>query len=284
MIAVTGATGKLGRHVIDSLLNVVPANEVIAAVRDVEKAQDFAARGVQVRPADYTRPETLRAAFAGADKVLLISSNDVGNRFAQHQAVIDAAKDAGVTLLAYTSILNADTSTLKLATDHKATEEAIRASGLPFVFLRNGWYLENYTEALAPALEQGTILGAAENGRFAAAARTDYADAAVAVLTNSGHENKVYELAGDASFTLAELAAEASRQSGKTVTYTNLPEEQWAQTLESFGLPASFAAILADADVQAARGQLDSTSRDLSTLIGRRTTPLADAISQGLKA
>ncbi len=284
MIAVTGATGKLGRHVIEGLLKVVPAGEIFAAVRDVEKASDFAARGVQVRPADYTQPETLRAAFAGADKVLLISSNDVGNRFPQHQAVIDAAKEAGVKLIGYTGILNADSSTLKLAEEHKATEAAIRASGLPFVFLRNGWYLENNTEALAPALEHGTIMGASENGRFASAARKDYADAAVAVLTKGGHENKVYELAGDTSFTMTELAAEVSRQSGKTVTYTNLPEEKWAQTLQSFGLPASFAAILADSDVQASRGQLDSTSRDLSNLIGRPTTSLTEAVSQGLKS
>ena len=290
MIVVTGATGKLGRLVIAGLLEHVPAAEIVAAVRTPEKAADLAALGVQVRQADYTRPETLRPALAGADKVLLISSSDLTTgsdaRAAQHQAVVDAAKDNGVKLLAYTSILKAETSALLLAKVHKATEEAVRTSGLPFVFLRNGWYFENQTDALAPALqhgEHGAILGAAGEGRFASAARSDYAAAAVAVLTGPGHENKAYELAGDAPYTLSELAAEVSKQSGKPVAYNNLPPEGYQSALTGFGLPADLAALLVDADVCAARGELDGSSRDMRSLTGRPTVTLAAAVAAALK-
>ncbi len=218
MIVVTGATGHLGRLVVHGLLKKVPAREIVAAVRSPEKAADLAASGVQVREADYSKPETLAAALAGADRLLLISSSEVGKRAQQHAAVIDAAKRAGVGLIAYTSCLRADTSKLGLAAEHKATEERIRVSGLPYVFLRNGWYLENYTEHLGPALEHGAIPGSAGKGRVAAAARADYAAAAVAVLTATGNEKKIYELAGDFPFTMAELAVgglEARRQDGR---------------------------------------------------------------------
>jgi len=283
MIVVTGATGKLGRLVIQRLLEKVPPAEIVAAVRTPEKAADLAALGVQVRQADYAQPETLRPAFAGAEKVLLISGNELlGGRVAQHQAVIDAAKAEGVKLLAYTSILRADTSALALAREHKATEESIRASGLPFVFLRDGWYFENQTEALGPAVQHGAILGTGE-GRYASAARSDYAAAAVAVLTGPGHENKIYELAGDASYTLSDLAAEVSRQSGKPVAYTNLPPEAYQAALEGFGLPAALAAYLVDADLGAAQGELDDSSGDLRALIGRPTVTLADAVAAALR-
>ena len=284
MIIVTGATGKLGGHVIAGLLEKVPAAEIVAAVRSPEKAEDLRRLGVQVRRADYAQPETLRSAFVGADKVLLISSTEVNGRISQHQAVIDAAKSAGARLLAYTSILRADTSTLALAAEHKATEENIRASGLPFVFLRNGWYLENQTEQLGPVLQHGVLLGAAGDGRFASAARSDYAAAAAAVLTGSGHENKIYELAGDTSFTLSELAAEVSKQSGKPVAYNNLPPEDYKNLLVGVGLPAALAALLADADSGAARGELDSASRDLHSLIGRPTVTLQDAVTAALRS
>ena len=220
-------------------------------------------------------------ALAGADKALLISSSDLSAgsdaRLAQHQAVIDAAKEAGVSLLAYTSLLHADTSALALAKVHKATEGKIRDSGLPFVFLRNGWYFENQTEALVPAIQHGTILGAAGAGRFASAARSDYAAAAVAVLTATGHENRIYELAGDAPYTLTDLAAEVSKQSGKPVAYKDLPPEDYQKALVGFGLPADLAALLVDAEMGAARGELDDSSGDLHALIGRRTGSLADA-------
>ena len=282
MIVVTGATGKLGRHVIDGLLKTVPAKEIVAAVRSPEKAGDLAARGVQVREADYSRPETLRTALAGAEKVLLISSSEVGQRVPQHTAVIEAAKAAGASLLAYTSLLRADTTTLVLAPEHVATEKFLLSSGLPYVILRNGWYLENHTEQLTPALQHGAILGAAGEGRFASAARVDYAEAAVAVLTVRGYENRVFELAGDSAYTLAELAAEVSTQSGKTVVYRDLPEQEYAAALAGFGLPKPVAEMLAAADRGAAKGELDDHSRELQKLIGRPTTTLAAAVKAAL--
>lgn len=284
MIVVTGATGKLGTHVIHALLKKVPASQIVAAVRSIDKASNLAALGVVLREADYGRPETLTAAFAGAEKVLLISSNQLGTRIAQHQAVIDAARAANVKLLAYTSLLRADTSRLSLASEHLATENYLRASGLPFVLLRNGWYLENHTENLAPALQHGAIIGAARDGKFAAAAREDYAQAAAAVLTSPGHENKIYELAGDTSYSLSELAAEVSRIAAKPVVYKDLGQPGYEAALTGFGLPAPIAAMLADSDAQAASGELDSNSRDLHHLIGHPTTPLADAIQAALAA
>ena len=281
MIVVTGATGQLGRLVIASLLKTTPADQLVAAVRTPASAADLAALGVHVRLADYTRPETLAAAFAGVDRLLLISGNDLGKRLPQHQAVIAAAKAAGVKRLAYTSLLRADTSTLSLAAEHKATEEAITASGLPHVFLRNGWYLENQTASLGAALQHGAILGAAGDGLFAAASRQDYAEAAAAVLTATSPQ-PVYELAGDVPYTLAQLAAEVAAQSGKPVVYNNLPPEAYAAALIGFGLPAPIAEMLADSDAQAARGELTSNSADLRTLIGHPTTTLADAVKAAL--
>jgi NAD(P)H dehydrogenase (quinone) len=279
MIVVTGATGKLGQHVIEGLLKKVPAAQIVAAVRNPEKAANLAALGVQVRKADYSEPQTLASAFAGAEKVLLISSSEVGVRVAQHQSVIDASKAAGVKLLAYTSILRADTSTLALAVEHLATERALKASGVPYTLLRNGWYLENHTESLGAALQHGAILGAAQDGKFAAASRKDYALAAVAVLTTEGHENKTYELAGDAAFTLTELAAEVSHAANKPVVYKNLTEADYETALKGFGLPAEIAHILADSDAGAAKGELDSNSRDLHNLLGHATTTLAAAVT-----
>ena len=278
MIIVTGATGKLGRHVIDALLAKVPAAEIAVAVRDPDKAKDLAARGVQVHRADYNDPASVEAALRGADKVLLISSSEVGKRYPQHRSVIDAAKKEGVKLLAYTSILHADRSGLSLASEHKQTEEAICASGIPYVFLRNGWYIENYTENLGPALQQGALIGSARDGRIAAATRRDFAEAAAAVLTGEGHANKSYELAGDQPFTMSELAAAVSASSGKTVVYNDMPAAQYREILVGVGLPAIFADALADSDVGIARGELDDSSGDLRRLIGRPTTPLEAAL------
>ena len=282
MIVVTGATGQLGKLVVEELLKAVPPSEIVAAVRDPQRAQDFAAKGIQVRQADYARPESLRAAFAGAEKVLLISSSEVGQRVAQHQAVIDASRAAGVKLLAYTSILNADSSNLLLAQEHKATEAYLRASGVPFTLLRNGWYTENHTGSLAAAVEHGAVLGAAEDGRFATAMRADYAAAAAAVLTGKGHENKVYELGGDEPYTLGELAAEVARQTGRPVAYKNLAQAEYARILTGFGLPEGLARAIADADAGASRGELDTRSHDLSMLIGRSTTSLREAVAAAL--
>jgi len=285
MIAITGATGHLGRLVIAALLDQnVPASEIVAIVRDAGKAADLAARGVQVRQADYAQPDTLTAALRGVDKLLFVSSSEVGSRAAQHRNVVDAARATGVTLLAYTSIPKADTSPMLLAAEHKATEEMIRAAGLPFVFLRNGWYMENYTDNLAPTLQHGALLGSAGEGRFTPATRADYAAAAAAVLTGQGHENGVYELGGDESVSLAGLAAEIGTQSGTPVTYRNLPAVEYANVLTGFGLPVGLATVLADADLGIARGDLTTESGDLRRLIGRPTTTLADAVRAGLSA
>ena len=283
MIVVTGATGKLGHCVVGALLEKVPTAELAVAVRNPAKAATLAARGVQVRRADYDQPETLSAAFAAGDNVLLISANEIGKRATQHLRVVDAARAAGVGLLAYTSLLRADTSRLALAEEHRITEQAIRASGLPYVLLRNGWYLENHTDQIAGILQRGTTVGAAAGGRFASAARKDYADAAAEVLTSSGHENRIYELAGNA-FTLSEFAAEVGRQTGKRIVYTNLTPEAYKDVLVGAGLPGPYADVLVDADVGASQGELDSQSVDLPRLIGRPATSLRDAIAAALKS
>ncbi|CNI25128.1 NmrA family transcriptional regulator [Yersinia frederiksenii] len=282
MIAVTGATGQLGRLVINALLKKVPASEIIAAVRHPEKASDLAALGLQVCKADYSQPTTLDAAFQGVDKLLLISSSEVGQRVAQHTAVINAAKHAGVKLLAYTSLLHADKSILGLGEEHRDTEALLRESGLPVVLLRNGWYTENYAASIAPALAHGAFIGAVGNGRIASAAREDYAQAAAAVLTQEGQAGKVYELAGDDSYTLAEFSAEIARQSGKPVVYQDLSEADFKQALISAGLPEGFASMLADSDAGAAQGGLFDDSHTLSKLIGRPTTPYAKVIAATL--
>ena len=283
MIAITGATGQLGTLVLKGLLAHYPAGEVIAAVRTPAKAQAWADKGVQVREADYSRPETLEAAFRGAGKVLLISGTELGSRVPQHRAVVDAAKSAGVSFVAYTSLLHADTSSLRLAQEHLATEAYLRASGLAFALLRNGWYAENLSAGTGPALEQGAFLGASGNGRFAAATRAEYAAAAVAVLAAEAHADRVYELAGDTPFTRAELAGEVSRQTGKVIGYHDLPEAEYGKILANF-LPPDLASIIADAEARAAEGALDDSSHDLSRLIGRRTLPLSAVVAEALEA
>jgi len=284
MIVITGANGQLGRLVIQSLLKKIPATEIVAAVRSPEKANDIAALGVQVRQADYNNPDTLDVAFKGADKVLLISSSEVGSRVAQHQAVIDAAKRAGVKLLAYTSILKADTSPLALASEHLATEQAIKASGIPFVLLRNGWYTENYAASIQPALAHGVFIGSAGAGKIASASRADYAEAAANVISSEGQAGKIYELAGDDFYTLADFANEISKQAAKSVAYQDLPEATFAEALVGAGLPPPFAALLADSDIGASKGGLFDESHQLSNLIGRPTTAYASVIAAALKA
>lgn len=282
MIVVTGATGQLGHLVIKALLKKVPASGIVAAVRNVEKAKDLAALGVQVRHADYSQPATWDAALKGADKVLLISSSEIGQRAKQHRTVIDAAKKAGVKLLAYTSVLRADTSPLGLAAEHKETEAYIHASGVPSVLLRHGWYTENYTAGIPGALAHGAVYGCAGNGRIASAIRADYAEADAVALTADNQAGKVYELAGDTAYTLAELAAEISRQSGKNIGYVNLPEAEYKNVLVKVGLPEVVAALLSDSDTGASKGGLFDDSHQLSKLIGRPTTPLATAVAAAI--
>lgn len=282
MIAVTGATGQLGRIVIDALLKKVPAAEIVVAVRTPAKAADLAALGVIVRQADYGQPETLEAAFAGVDKVLLISGSEVGQREAQHKAVIDAAKAAGVSFIAYTSLLHADTSPLGLGVEHRATEALLKASGIPFALLRNGWYTENYAASIPPALAHHAFIGAAGEGRIASAARQDYAEAAAEVMTRDDQAGKVYELSGDDSYTLAQFAAEIAAQSGEKVDYVNLSQADFAAALKGAGLPEGLAEMLADSDAGAEKGGLFDDSRQLSKLIGRPTTSWQAVIGAAL--
>ncbi|MTE18900.1 NAD(P)H-binding protein [Streptomyces sp. TRM43335] len=285
MIVVTGATGQFGRLAVEKLIGRgVPAAEIAAAVRTPEKAADLAARGVEVREADYDRPETLAPAFAGADKLLFVSANGPDDlRIAQHRAVVAAAREAEVGLVAYTSIVDADTNPLGLARVHRDTEAALAGSGLPTVLLRNGWYTENYTAALPDAVERGAIVGSAGEGRIASAGRADYAEAAAAVLTRDGQAGKVYELTGDRTWTLADLAAAATAVSGREVVYTDLPAEQYARILTDAGLPDFVVELVVDSDTKVAQGALERVTDDLPTLLGRPTTPLSDSVAEALK-
>ncbi len=280
-IVVAGATGKLGRLVIDGLLQNVPASQMVAAVRHPEKAVDLAARGVDVRHVDASRPETLKAAFSGTQKALLISSAEE-NALAWHQAVLEAAKKAHIRLLVYTSMLHAEESHLRAAAVHRATERLLRASGLTHVILRNGLYLENFTEQAVLALENGAVIGNASEGRVAGASRADYAAAAVAVLTGTGHENKIYELVGDKPFGMADLADEISRIAGKQVGYEDLTPEDHGVLLVAAGLPAERAEMLVDVHLAISRGEMTARAEDLRRLIGRPTTTLAGALAAAL--
>lgn len=280
MFVITGATGKLGQLVTEGLLRTIPAKDVAVAVRTPSKAAGLAARGVEVRQLDYDRPAA--GVFKAGDKVLLISSSEIGKRAAQHIRVIEAARTAGVDLLAYTSVLHADTSRLSLADEHRITEEAIRNSGVPYVFLRNGWYVENHTDQLPAILQRGALVGATGQGRHASATRRDYADAAVAVLTAAGPLQPIYELAGQDAFTLEQFAAEVSRQSGQKIAYSDLTPAAYRAALVASGLPGEVADLLLDFDLAASRGDLDGSPADLQRLIGRRPTPLRDAIAEAL--
>lgn len=276
-IAVTGASGQFGRATID-LLRQKNA-PVVALARAPEKAADL---GVPVRAADYDRPETLGPALAGIDTLLLVSGTAFGARLRQHRAVIEAASAAGVRWIVYTSLLRADSSPLSLALEHLETEQALAASGIAHTILRNGWYAENYTASIPGALAGGAFLGAAGEARISATARADYAAAAATVLTGEGHVGATYELAGDTAFTLTDLAAEISRQTGRDIPYRNLTEAEYAATLVGFGLPESAALAYASFDKAAAAGALYDDGRQLSRLIGRPTTPLAASVEAAL--
>ncbi|RDE10659.1 SDR family oxidoreductase [Pelagibacterium lacus] len=279
-IAVTGATGQLGRILIEKLKQKIAPEQIVALARSADKAADL---GVAVREADYEKPDTLDRALAGIDTLMLISSSEVGKRATQHQNIIDAAKKAGVKRIVYTSLLHADTSALSLAPEHVQTETALEKSGIVHTVLRNGWYTENYAVSIPGAVQAGAFVGSAGDGRISSATRADFAEAAVAVLTGNGHDGKTYELAGDDSYTLTELAAEISRQTGKDIPYRNLPQDEYAAVLKSVGVPEAFAGALAAFDVDAANGALFHDGHALSGLIGRPTTPLADAVAAALK-
>jgi len=278
MIAITGATGQLGCKVIKSLLGKTNASEIVAIVRNPEKAKDLAELAIPLRKADYNEQEGWKEALEGVNKLLLISSSEIGIRVKQHFNVIEAAKQSGVELLVYTSILNADKSCMQLAQEHKETEKLIRNSGVRFVFLRNGWYTENYTGSISNVLQMGALYGCAGNGKISSATRSDFAEAASIVLCKEQHDQTVYELAGDQSFTLNEFAAEISRQSGKQIPYVNISEDQYIEALVKAGLPDDFSAILADSETGASKGELFDEERQLGKVLGRPTTSLEEAV------
>ncbi len=276
---ITGATGQLGRLVVENMKHRVNAENLTALVRTPEKAADM---GIEARAFDYTKPDMLADALQGIDQLLLISANEVGQRKAQHENVINAAKDAGVKRIVYTSLLHAGTSSLSLAIEHRDTEEMLKASGIPYTILRNGWYTENYTASIPDTLAAGAFAGSAGEGKISSATREDYAEAAAVVLTGEGHQDKLYELAGDESYTLGELAAEVSRQTGKDIPYNNLAEGEYADALKSRGLPEGLAKTIAGWDTGIAGNDLYDESKTLSRLIGRPTTPLATAVKEAL--
>ncbi len=282
-IVVTGATGHLGRLAVEALLERgVPAADVVATGRRTEGLADLAERGVVVRTADYDDEASLKEALAGADRLLLVSGSEVGQRVRQHGNAVAAARAAGVGFIAYTSIAHADTSTLLLAEEHRATEQLLAEAGVPHALLRNSWYTENYTAQLPVYLEHG-IAGAAGDGAVSAATRADYAAAAAAVVATDGHAGAVYELGGE-PFTMTELAQVVSAATGRTVTYTDLPVEQYQQVLVAADLPEPVAAVLADGDRGVAAGELLVEGDDLARLLGRAPTSLADAVAAAVTA
>jgi NAD(P)H dehydrogenase (quinone) len=276
---ITGATGQLGRLVIEHLKEIVSAESLVALVRTPSKAVDL---GIEALEFEYSNPATLTNSLKGVDHLLLISSSEIGQRKQQHENVINAAKESGVQRIIYTSLLHADTSSLALAEEHLATERILKESGIPYTILRNGWYTENYLGSIADAIASGALIGSAGEGKISSAARADYAEAAAVVLTGAGHEGKVYELAGDSYYTLADLAAEISRQTGKHISYHNLPEEKYAEVLKSVGLPDGLAKTIAGYDVSASKNDLFDSSKQLSALVGHSTTPLNDLVKRAL--
>tara|TARA_R110000737_G_scaffold351421_1_gene393641 strand:- start:3009 stop:3878 length:870 start_codon:yes stop_codon:yes gene_type:complete len=278
-IAVTGASGKLGRLVIEELKERTSAENIVALVRNPQKVADL---GVEAREFDYDQAAQQSTTLKGVDKLLLISGNEIGKRLPQHINVIEAAKNAGIKTIVYTSLLKADSSTLGLAGEHIGTEEVLKKSGIPHVILRNGWYTENYTESLQAVIGLGTLYGSSGDGKISSATRGDYAAAAATVLTSEGQEGKVYELAGDEAFTMSDYAAEISRQTGKDIPYVNLPESDYAQALIKSGLPEGLAQFLASSHVSTEKGDLFDDGHQLSKLIGRPSTSLSEAISAAL--
>lgn len=279
-IAVTGATGQLGRQIINAVRVRAPHEPLIALARSPDRAPEL---GVEVRRFDYADASTLAPALSGVDTLMLVSSSEVGRRIEQHRNVVDAAERAGVRRIVYTSLLHADVSPLSLADEHRITEADLIASPLEATILRNGWYTENLTGAVASVVKGGEMNGSSGDGRFSTATRADYAEAAAVVLTTEGHGGRTYELAGDDAFTRAELAAELARQVGRPIIYRDLSEQDYAARLRDIGVPAQFADALAQWDAQAAGDVLYDTSGQLSALIGRPTTPLSAAVAEALR-
>ncbi|GHE23432.1 SDR family oxidoreductase [Sphingobacterium griseoflavum] len=278
-IGITGATGQLGRLVVDKLKERIESTDIVALVRNVEKAADL---GIEARPFDYSRPQELSLALNGIEKLLLISGNEIGQRESQHANVIAAAKESGIKHIFYTSLLHADRSKLSLAPEHLATEEALKKSGISYTILRNGWYTENYTGSISGSLAAGAFIGSAGDGRISSASRLDFAEAAAIVLTSENQEGRTYELAGDHAYTLSDLAAELTAQSGKEIPYKNFSENDYAEVLKTFGVPNAFAHTIASWDACAEKGDLFDQGKELSRLLGRPTTPLAETVKETL--
>ena len=280
-IAVTGATGHFGRLTVEALLRRgVPSDQIIATGRRIDTLGDLAGQGVSVRHADYSDEASLRQAFAGADRLLLVSGTEVGQRIKQHTNVITAAKAAGVQLIAYTSIVHAPISTLLIGQEHRGTEKALADSGVPHVLLRNSWYIDNYTAQLPAYLQHG-IVGAADDGPISGATRADYAEAAAASLAD-GHGGAVYEVGGPA-FTMAELAEVVSAETGASVKYTDLSVQDYQAFLVRAGLPEPVAASIADGDRAVAEGELYVDPADLEKLLGRPASPLRAAVAAAVR-
>lgn len=278
-IGITGATGQLGKLVIDQLKGKVGKDNIVAFVRNPEKAKDL---GVEARYFDYDKPEHLVEQLKGIDSLFFISANEIGQRVRQHKNVIDAAKKAGIKWFVYTSLLHADATTINLAEEHLETEKLLKDSGIDYTILRNGWYTENYTGSIEGAIAGGAFIGSAGTGKISSAARADYAEAASVVLSNQSYKGKVLELAGDNAYTLSDLAAEISKQTGKNIPYKNLPEAEYAKILESFNIPKGFATAIASWDVSVSNGDLFDTTQQLSKLIGRPTTSMAESVKAAL--
>lgn len=277
-IAVTAASSRFGAIVLGQLLEKFPAGQLVAVARDVAKLAPFAAKGVCVSQASYDDPEALERSLAGAEKLLLIASKEFGQVARQHATAIAAAKRAGVGLIVYTSVLRADSTPLTLGREHAETEAVLRASGIPHIILRNGWFHEAYMPSLKPSLAHGAMVGCAGAGRISSAARSDYATAAVIALTGGAELGRTYELAGDYSYTLPELARELAWQVGKPVPYIEIPEADYVSLLVDARLPRAFAELIASWDVAASKGALFDEGRALGTLLGRPTVPISDAV------
>jgi NAD(P)H dehydrogenase (quinone) len=285
-LLVTGATGKLGRKVVENLLQTVPASQLAVSVRNLDKAEDLRARGVDVRHGDFDVPETLDKAFAGIDRLLIISADgDNETRIRQHTNAVEAAARAKVGFIAYTSLGNAAESKLFLAPPHQAAEQAIVKTGIPYSFLRNNWYLENEIPSIQGVLAGAPWVTSAESGKVGWALQQEYAEAAAAVLAGEGHENTVYELSGK-PLTQAELVTALGDVLGKEVPLQQVDDEQYADTMKQAGVPEFALPIVVGIQQGIREGQLEIESQDFEKLLGRPLTPIAKALDQivsGLK-
>lgn len=273
--AVTGATGQLGQLVVEQLKKRRSNEEIVALARNLEKASGL---GVEVREFDYTKPEIMVESLKGIDHLLLISGSEFGQRAVQHTNVINAAKKAGVKWIVYTSLLRADSTGINIAGEHLESEKALKESGITYTILRNGWYSENYTMSIPGAMKGGAFLGSAKDGKISSAPRADYAEAAAIVLTDENYKNKTFELAGDSSYTLSDLASEVSKQSGESIPYKDIPEQEYANILKNIGLPEGMANAFASWDVNASKGDLYCDTNHLADILGRPTTPIAESV------